>query len=60
MFISDDLKRKVEFIVRDIEDNPLENAEVTVKKGDTVLRENEKTNADGKFKMTTDVNLGNK
>ena len=56
----DDPKRKVEFIVRDIEDNTLENAKITIKKGDTVLEENKVTNADGKYKMAADVNLGNK
>ena len=56
---SDDPKRKVEFIVRDIEDNTLENAKITIKKGDTVLEENKVTNADGKYKMSADVNLGN-
>ena len=55
---SDDPKRKVEFIVRDIEDNTLENAKITIKKGDTVLEENKMTNADGKYKMSADVNLG--
>ena len=55
----DDPKRKVEFIVRDIEDNTLENAKIIIKKGDTVLEDNKMTNADGKYKMEADVNLGN-
>ena len=54
----DDPKRKVEFIVRDIEDTPLENAKITIKKGDTALEEDKMTNADGKYKMSADVNLG--
>ena len=57
-FSPDDPKRKVEFIVRDIEDNTLENAKITIKKGDTVLEDNKMTNADGKYKMSADVNLG--
>ena len=54
----DDPKRKVEFIVRDIEDTPLENAKITIKKGDTALEEDKMTNADGKYKMSAEVNLG--
>ena len=54
--------REVEFIVRDNEDNPLENAKVTVKttidgNGQT-LATDQTTNAEGKFKMTNKVNLG--
>ena len=45
--------------MRDIEDNTLENAKLTIKKGDTVLEDNKMTNADGKYKMSSDVNLGN-
>ena len=56
---SDDPKRKVEFIVRDIEDNLLEDAEITVKKGDEILADKLKTDANGKFKLTQNVNLGN-
>ena len=53
-----DPSRQVEFVVRDIEDDPLENAEITVKKGDKVLAEKQKTDASGKFKMTSKVQLG--
>ena len=54
--------REVEFIVRDNEDHPLENAEVNVKTTidgkDEVLETDQLTDADGKFKMTSPVNLG--
>ena len=56
---SDDPTRKVEFTVKDIEDNRLKDAEITVKKGDEVLADKQKTDADGKFKLTKNVNLGN-
>ena len=59
MLFPDDPRRKVEFIVRDIEDNTLENVKITIKKGDTVIEEDKMTNTDGKYKMSADVNLGN-
>ena len=36
----------------------MENAEITVKKGATVLADKQKTDANGKFKMTSKVQLG--
>ena len=59
MLFLDDPKRKVEFVVRDIEDNPLKDAEITVKKGEEILADKQKTDTDGKVKLTKSVNLGN-
>ena len=59
MLFLDDPKRKVEFVVRDIEDNPLKDAEITVKKGEEILADKQKTDTDGKVKLTKAVNLGN-
>ena len=56
--LKDDPKRKVEFIVRDNEDNPLKNAkvEVIVKSGETPIEMT--TDDNGKCEMTKEVYLG--
>ena len=51
VLLLDDPKRKVEFIVRDNEDNALENAQITVKMGEKVLAKNMKTSSEGKFEI---------
>ena len=48
----------MEFIVRDNEDNALENVVITVKMGEKVLAEKMKTSSEGKFELTSQVYLG--
>ena len=55
--LKDDPMRKVEFIVRDNEDNPLKNAKVIIKSGKIPIDEMT-TDDSGKCEMTKEVYLG--